>query len=98
MRTNHQGQRRHPSASTGRRHVPRGELRWHPLLAPDLVASAARVFAEMAIAFIKVAIDCGLSLGGVQRIDRPEIGKLHVNAVAVSEQSGVFRLLAKERV
>jgi hypothetical protein len=43
--------------------VPRGELRWYPLLAPDLVASAARVFAEMAIAFIKVAIDCGLCFG-----------------------------------
>jgi hypothetical protein len=40
--------------------VPRGELRWYPLPAPDLAASAARVFAEMAIAFIKVALDCGL--------------------------------------
>jgi hypothetical protein len=40
--------------------VPLGELRRHPFLAPDFFAGAARVFAEIAIAFVEVAIDCGL--------------------------------------
>jgi hypothetical protein len=40
--------------------VPHGKLRRHPFLAPDFFAGAVRVFAEMAIAFIEVAIDCGL--------------------------------------
>jgi hypothetical protein len=37
--------------------IPVSELRRHSLLAPNSVAGAARVFTEMAIAFIKVAID-----------------------------------------
>jgi hypothetical protein len=40
--------------------VPHGKLRRHPFSAPDFFAGAVRVFAEMAIAFIEVAIDCGL--------------------------------------
>ena len=43
--------------------VSRGELSRNPLFAPDLVASAARMFAKIAIAFIEVAIDCGLGFG-----------------------------------
>jgi hypothetical protein len=44
--------------------IPLSELRRHSLLAPDSLAGAARVFTEMAISFIKVAIDCALGFLG----------------------------------
>jgi hypothetical protein len=51
-------ERRYSPASWVFAAIPISELRRHSLLAPDSLAGAARVFTEMAIAFIKVAIDC----------------------------------------
>jgi hypothetical protein len=53
-------ERRHSPESRVFAAIPVSELRRHSLLAPDSLAGAARVFTEMAISFIKVAIDCAL--------------------------------------
>ncbi len=52
-------ERRHSPESRVFAAIP-SELGRHSLLAPDSLASAARMFTEMAISFIKVAIDCAL--------------------------------------
>jgi hypothetical protein len=53
--------------------IPVSELRRHSLIAPDSLAGAARVFTEMAISFIKVAIGCALGF-----LDAPVVAVVDV--------------------